>query len=302
MNEARMQELRDHAEALPWSLIDFQRLASCPRVGDAPSVFRGQGMEFEENRTYQPGDELRLLNWRLYARTGEMYTRVLQEERRPRVFLLADRRASMRFGTRRQLKATLAAGIASCHAWQARQQALPLGGMILEQSHRWFDPGVGEVALEHLLEGLNSPCEPLALDAIRISLEEALQLLIQRLPHGCFLLMISDFRDLDPHSAAPLLQQLVQRHSIRAIQVLDPVEQRLPHGGDLLFDDPSATVPIRLPARDQAMRQDYADLFSARQAALTDCLTGCGIPLQVCTTTDSVEDSLDVLRSVNDAG
>ncbi len=302
LDAARRLELQNHVQSLAWSLTDFQGQATQPLFGDAPSTFRGKGLDFEENRAYQPGDEPRLLNWRLYARTGELYTRVFREERRPCLFLLVDRRAGMRFATRRQLKVTLAAGLACCHAWQAQQHAFPVGGLILNPEARWFEPVMGETAMEPLIQSLLDPCPPLAFQDDQLPLEEILQLLLQRLSPGCFLLLLSDFSDLDVDSAASVLHQLSKAHSIRAIQILDPVEQELPDDADLLLDDPAAPDPILFSGGDSALRRDYAEIFSARQAALTACFSGNGIPLHVCTTRDSVEACLDMLRPVNHAG
>ena len=302
LDDDRQQELRQYAESLAWSLIEFDRQASDPRTGDALSAFRGHGLEFEENRVYQPGDEPRLLNWRLYARTGDLYTRVFREERRPQVFLLVDRRAAMRFGSRRQLKARLVAAMACAHAWQARQQALALGGLILSRELHWFSPAVGDTAGDRLIQSLSGPCRPLPFDADQPSLEEALQLVHQRLAPGSFLLLVSDFMDLESDSAMPLLHELAQKHSVRAVQILDPLEQQLPERGDLLIENPSRPQPIRLDSRDRGLRQAYAEMFSAMQSRLAACFAGCDIPFHSCSTADRVESCLNSLHPIHDAG
>jgi uncharacterized protein (DUF58 family) len=302
LDENRQQELRQYAESLFWSLIEFDRQASDPRTGEASSAFRGQGLEFEENRVYQPGDEPRLLNWRLYARTGELYTRVFREERRPQVFLLVDRRASMRFGSRRQLKAGLAAGLACVHAWQAWQQALALGGLILSRELHWFAPAVGDTAREQLLHSLSRPCHPLAFDVDQPGLEEALQWVHYRLAPGSFLLLVSDFMDLETDAVMPLLHELAQKHSVRAVQTLDPQELQLPERGDLVIENPSRPQPIRLDSRDQDLQQAYAEIFSVRQAQLAAGFAACHIPFHSCSTADKVESCLDSLRLTHDAG
>ena len=161
VDAAGLRELALYARSLPVSLAEFQRDAAHPLIGDSPSHYRGRGFEFEENRAYQAGDEPRLLNWRLYARSGDLYTRVFIEERRPQVFLLVDRRAAMRFATSGQLKVTLAVKIAACYACQAPQRALPVGGLILNQTAQWFTPALGDVALQAFVESLASACPPL---------------------------------------------------------------------------------------------------------------------------------------------
>ena len=76
--------------------------------GEYVSPRRGYGLDYEESRVYQPGDDLRFMNWRLTARSGEPHIKVFREERRPSAFILLDRRNGMRFGTRLRLKVTQA--------------------------------------------------------------------------------------------------------------------------------------------------------------------------------------------------
>lgn len=292
IDESELLELALHAQSLPWSLLAFRRPASHPLIGETLSSYRGRGFEFEENRPYQAGDEPRLLNWRLYARSGELYTKVFTEERRPQVFVLIDRRAAMRFGTRRQLKAALAAKIAACYAYQAQHQALAVGGLILNQAVEWFDPAMGDVALHTFVHSLAAPCPPLPFERDQPDFAESLQLLMHRLPGGSFVLLISDFADLDPDAAMPLLHQLATRHTLQAFQILDPVEPQLPMSGDFLIEDSAATRPLRIDGRDGLQQSLYTAAFEERQSKLTDCFHRCGIPFKACTTENDVETCL----------
>lgn len=292
VDDSELRDLALHAQSLPWSLLAFRRPASHPLIGERVSFYRGRGFEFEENRAYQAGDEPRLLNWRLYARSGELYTKVFTEERRPQVFLLIDRRGPMRFGTRRQLKAALAARIAACHAYQAQHQALAVGGLILNQAVEWFDPIMGDAALHTFVHSLAEPCPPLPFERDQPDLAESLQLLMHRLPGGSFVLLISDFADLDVDAAMPLLHQLATLHTLQAVQILDPVEPQLPINGDFLIEDGTAPRPLRIDGRDGLQQSLYKAAFDERQSKLTDCFHRCGIPLKTCTTENDVETCL----------
>jgi uncharacterized protein (DUF58 family) len=287
-----LRELARHAQSLPWSLLDFQRPAGHPLIGETRSLHRGRGFEFEENRVYQAGDEPRLLNWRLYARTGQLYTKIFTEERRPQAFLLLDRRAAMRFGTRRQLKVALACRIAACHAFQARQQALPVGGLVLNREADWFSPAMGEAAQQSFVDALVSACPPLPFAQDQPHMEECLRLLLHRLPSGCFVLLVSDFLDLDPVTAMPLLQQLAERHTVRAIQVLDPVEQALPASGDFLIEDERAAQALRIDGRDRLLQTLYRARVGERQSQLAAAFKSCAIPFTTCGTQDDLETCL----------
>lgn len=292
IDDSGLRELALYARSLPWSLLAFRRAASHPLIGETLSSYRGRGLEFEENRAYQAGDEPRLLNWRLYARAGELYTKVFTEERRPQVFVLMDRRGPMRFGTRRQLKATFAAKIAACYAWQAQHQVLAVGGLILNQAVEWFDPAMGEVALQTFLQSVTAPCPPLPFEHDQPDLAESLQLLMHRLPEGSFVVLLSDFADFDPDAAMQLLPQLTARHTVQAYQILDPVERRLPVNGDFLIEDGASPRPLRIDGRDGLQQTSYVETFEERRAKLADCFTQCGIPLKTCTTEDDVETCL----------
>jgi len=292
VDDTGLRELALYAQSLPWSLLEFQRHAVHPLIGETLSSYRGRGFEFEENRAYQAGDEPRLLNWRLYARAGDLYTKVFTEERRPQVFLLVDRRAAMRFATRRQLKAALAAKIGACYAYQAQHQALAVGGLILNQTADWFTPAMGEGSLHAFVQSLAAACPPLDFERDQPDLEESLQLLIHRLPARCFVLLVSDFSDLDPDSDVPLLHQMAAQHTVQAIQILDPVEQRLPTAGDFLIEDRASPQPLRIDGGDDVQQSLYTEAVKDRQSKLAACFNGCGIHFKTCTTQDDVETCL----------
>jgi len=287
LDETELAKLALYAQSLSEPLFEFQRHATHPLIGETLSMHRGRGYEFDENRAYQVGDESRLLNWRMYARTGKLYTRVFTEERRPQVFIIVDRRATMRFATRHQLKAALAAKIAACYAYQARQQALAIGGLILNQDSEWFTPAVGEDALSDFVLSLSKPCAPLDFEGDQPSLEEILQLLLHRLPAGCFLLLLSDFCDLDPELHVAELQHLAELHTVRAIQILDPIEQQLP-AFDLLIEDRGSSHPLRIDGRDNSLQHLYTQTFQDRQLKLAECFQSCHIPFKNCSTSDEV--------------
>jgi len=301
LDEAALRELARLAQALPWSLLQFRQHTTHPLIGETPSPQRGQGLEFEENRPYQAGDPSRLLNWRAFARSGELSTKVFAEERRPQLFLLLDRRAGMRFGTRRQLKAALAAKIAACYAYQAQAQALSVGGVVLEQTTEWFAPAQGENALQTLIAALAAPCPPLEFECAQPGLEASLRLLLHRLPPGCLVLVLSDFADLDPDSALPLLSELASRHTVQAIQILDPVERRLPTAGDFLIDDPASRRPLRIDSRNALQQTLYAEAADDGNARLRACLDSCGIAFRSCTTEDDLEACLGSPDAAYDA-
>src|SRR4051812_6220907 len=93
------------------------------------SRFRGRGVDYVESRNYQPGDDIRQMDWRVTARTGRPHTKVFQEEREQSILLLIDANASMRFGTRARFKSVQAARAGALLAWAAVQGGDRVGAL-----------------------------------------------------------------------------------------------------------------------------------------------------------------------------
>lgn len=288
IDEAEMQLLRAEASQQFGSLIRFERSVAHQRLGDRLSRFRGQGFEFEENRRYQPGDEHRLINWRQFARRGELFTKVFIEERRPEVTLLVDRRATMRFGTRTRLKAALAAQLAVYTLLQANHQVIPVGGVVLDEETRWFFPALGEVGLAPLMETIIAPCPPQPFEREQESLQQVLSQLDMRLGEGSFILLLSDFWDLEPELAAPVLHRLGEKHTVQAIQIHDQVEKILPPLDPLLIEDSGSGQTLVIDDHGRA----YHSAIEQHQFALQDCFAQNGIAFHPCDTKCSWRDCL----------
>lgn len=296
LDENELISQAHYAQSLPYSLFQFKHHTANPLLGEIPSSFRGRGYEFDDNRLYQAGDEQRTINWRLYARMGELYSRVFTEEHRPQVYLVIDRRANMRFATRKQLKARLAAKIAACYFYQAQQQGLSVGGLFLDEGLHLHSPGAGQATTDSFLQALIAPCPPFSHeqgDELNdISMLDALRDLIQRAQAGSFILLVSDFLDVAPEQAAPILNQLVAAHTVQAIQVLDPVEQVLPDDGDYYIANGSDAEPIRVNAGDNLQHDHYQQQVKDRQSRLSHCFEQNGVPFKSCTTLDEPDHCL----------
>ncbi|MDH5485082.1 MAG: DUF58 domain-containing protein, partial [Gammaproteobacteria bacterium] len=102
-------------------------------AGSFLSAFKGRGMEFDESRPYQPGDDIRALDWKVIARTSKPFTKVFREERERPVLLMVDYRRPMFFGTRNAFKSVLAAKAAALLAWSCAQHGDRLGGLIFSE-------------------------------------------------------------------------------------------------------------------------------------------------------------------------
>jgi uncharacterized protein (DUF58 family) len=288
LSTADVDELRPLAARFSHTLPALLE-TSQPWLGETNSVFRGSGYEFDENRLYQPGDEARFINWRLYARSGQLHAKVFHEEHRPGLFILLDRRAGMRFGTRRQLKVTQAARLACLYLYVAAQENLQVAGVNVEPDIHWHPTAQGEPALAAMQSDFIRPCPPIRALPSQPPLALVLRYLYAMLPPGQQIILISDFHDIDAEHGA-LLQQLADRHALRAWQVLDAAEQTLPEGGDYTLTDPGNEVRVIPRERAAELKQRYGKDFEARQAACVRQFQSSGIELTTVMNTDDIHD------------
>lgn len=233
------------------------------------SPFKGRGMEFDESRPYQAGDDIRSLDWRVTARTGKPHTKLFREERERPVILAVDYRPAMFFATRGCFKSVLAAQTAALLAWRASQQGDRLGGLIFSALEHWeIRPRLGSAATLHFLEQLarrSKPPQTQQAPTPADALNQALARLRRVTRPGSLLVLISDFRELTDIGQAHLAQ-LARHNEVILIFLYDPLEQQLPVAGRYRFSDTQREVV--LDTGDRALQQHYAQRFSQRQSAV----------------------------------
>ena len=126
--------------------LDVLRVNSL-QTGAYVSRFRGRGMEFDESRPYQPGDDPRSIDWRVTARSTTAYTKLFREERERPVFIAVDLRSSMHFATRGCFKSVSASRAAALLSWAAHHRGDRLGGLVFgDTTHRELKPRLGRQA------------------------------------------------------------------------------------------------------------------------------------------------------------
>jgi len=237
--------------------------------GDYLSAYRGRGIEFEESRPYQPGDDVRSIDWRVTARTGRTYTKLFREERQRPVLFCVDFRAAMYFATRGAFKSVVAARATALLAWSSHHQGDRVGGLIFsEDSHRELRPQRELAAILRLIRQLvafahwTGPSVP---PPVALPLSAPLSRLRRVTRPGSLVFIISDFRVLDP-GVERHLARLARHNSVVLISIHDPIEAELPPPGcyrvtnarrDLLLDSTSAEA-----------RERYRARFAERQAEL----------------------------------
>ena len=256
-------------------LVGLSRAAASVRLGhsgirarqsgDYQSPFRGRGMEFDESRLYQPGDDIRNIDWRVTARTGKAHTKLFREERERPVFVWIDLRRPMHFATCGRYKSVLAAQLAALIAWSALNNGDRVGGVVFsEQEHHELKPRRGRAAVLRLINRIVNDAawsQPAASGAARQSLEHALQRLHRVARPGSLIFLLSDFRGLDSQAQIPLAR-LSRHNDLALLFVYDLLEQTLPPPGRYKISD--GVREFQLDTSDRHLVKQYQQQFEAR--------------------------------------
>jgi uncharacterized protein (DUF58 family) len=263
---------------------------TAPRVrvvtsGGHLSPYKGRGVEFDESRPYQAGDDLRTIDWRVTARTGKPHTKVFREERNRPVFVWLDLRRPMLFATRGAFKGVRAAEGAALVAWSAIANGDRLGGLVFsETEHHEQRPALGARAALHLLQTICTDSlwqPPTTAEAMETDAERALLRLTRVARPGSLIFLFSDFRRLGADSDRHL-RQLAGHCDLLLVHVFDAIEAELPPPGRYRIEGRSKSFSIETGSA--AVRRRYAERFAARRAGLEDLSRLPGIRVVDCPT------------------
>lgn len=210
--------------------IATNRLVDQGVAGDYHSVFKGRGMEFAEVRPYQPGDDVRTIDWNVTARMGAPYVKQYVEERDLTVFLVVDVSGSLSFGSRAILKRELSAEIAALLAFAAiRNQDRVGAALISDRLELFLTP---QRRRTHVLRLVREVLERPARGAT--DLENGLDAVLSTLKRRSVLFFISDFLGSPPTRA---LKAAAARHDLIVVEIVDPRDQDLPNVGPVVLRD-----------------------------------------------------------------
>jgi uncharacterized protein (DUF58 family) len=250
-----------------------RELTSFPRVqarqmmaGGHRSRFRGRGMDFDEVRIYQPGDDVRSIDWRVTAKTQTPHTKIFREERERPVLVVSDLRSSMFFGSQR-LKSVVACEISAALAWAGLSANDRVGGLVFgaqrqaevksrrshhavlqfihelqDFSEQLLEPAVNQLSLAHILE-----------EARRFSLP------------GTTIFIVSDFHDFDEDCERHLFE-LARHGNLNFCRVFDRIETELPEPA--LYAVSDGEQQRLLDTSDKNLRDAFANAFEERSQRL----------------------------------
>lgn len=239
--------------------ISTRRVVNETLSGQYHSVFKGRGMAFDEVRQYQPGDEIRAIDWNVTARMNDAYVKVFTEERELTVMLLVDLSGSQDFGTREKTKGEQAAELAALVAFSAISNNDRVGLILFtDRVERFVPPKKGR---KHALRVI-SDVLTYRPQHRRTDLKAGLDYLnrVNKRKTVCFL--ISDF--IADGFESPL-RIAARRHDLIAIALRDPLEKELPAAGVALVEDPETGERLHVDLSDPAVRGAFATEVERRR-------------------------------------
>ncbi len=254
--------------------------------GEYHSVFKGTGIAFEEVREYQPGDDIRAIDWNVTARMGHPFIKRFIEERELTVMLLVDCSGSHEFGTRLHQKRVVAAELAAVLAFSAIANNDKVGLVAFtDRVERFVPPRKGT---RHVLRLIRDVLffQPKHRGT---SLQQALDYLNKVVHRRVIVFLLSDFLDKGYEKT---LKRTGRRHDLVAVRIADPREEELPAVGLLELEDAETGERLLLDTNSREVRAAYAEAGRARRAALRELTRSARVDLVDVTTDGSHLDSL----------
>ena len=227
--------------------------------GEYHSAFKGSGLSFDEVREYQPGDDVRQIDWNVTARTGTAFIKRYIEERELTILLAMDVSGSLRFGTHMHTKRTVAAELAALVAFCAVSNHDRIGLLCFTNDvEKTVPPNKGT---RHVLRVLRDILyyEP---QQNGTDLRTALDHLNKVQKRRAIVFLFSDFHEVP----AEALRRTAQQHDVICVRISDQRELEMPAVGLLQTVDPETGVRVLLDTDDAGFRRDYATAATQRQA------------------------------------
>ena len=199
------------------------------RSGGHLSRFRGRGVEFDESRVYQPGDDPRNMDWRVTARSGQPHVKLFREERERPVWLLVDHSATMRFGTRVAFKSVIAAHAAALLAWAAADKGDRVGGLVFDETRHFERRPIARTrGLLPLLKAMSEAPIP-GEEGGYANVSTAAHHLTHLVRPGSLVFLLSDFSGIH-NNDGDWLARLARGSEVVLVHVFDPAARRHDHG------------------------------------------------------------------------
>lgn len=254
--------------------------------GSHASRLRGRGLNFEEIRSYLPGDDIRHIDWKVSLRLGKAQIRAYTEERDRPLLVVVDQRMSMFFGSNRAFKSVVAAEVAALAVWMGFASGDRVGGVIFDDNNVVrIRPLSSRSRIKVLFGVLARMNQALHADSATrtnyAQLDAALQGVLQLAGHDYLICIASDFAGATERTRK-LLRQLSRHNDVIAAMVFDPLWQRMPEHRALVISEGRLQVELRI--EQEKVRAPLAGLFKDRTDEVAALLRSSGVPLMALST------------------
>jgi uncharacterized protein (DUF58 family) len=237
-------------------------------AGRHASRLRGRGLNFEEIRRYQAGDDIRQIDWKVTARTRKTHSRVFTEERERTTLLLVDQRLGMFFGSVEKMKSVVAAEAAALAAWRVLAQQDEVGALVFNDSDIVeLRPQRSSSAVMRILQAVVQQNQALSINAGTTAnpgmFNEVLRRCDRLARHDCLVCIISDGNGHDDETRR-LLTRIAHHNDVLFAFVHDPLEAELPDAGRLVFGDGQGQLEV--DTRQRGLQKRYRKGFASLRA------------------------------------
>ena len=244
------------------------------------SRLRGRGMDFDQVRAYQSGDDARSIDWRVTARTGEVHTKVFHEERERSTFILVEQSLHLFFASTGCFKSVLAAQIASLFAWASLQHNDRVGGLVFDDSSVTHIPAQRHKhSVLHFLQAIADANQRLQ-KPMTHNLNNPLLMVLQQAQRltrpGSLMILICNERHLNDDSSL-LLRRLAEHSELILVPLSDPLEHNLPDLGQAKFNMGSNSLAIN--THSNHLRKQWQKTGAAYQTAWQNLAQQLNAPL-----------------------
>ena len=250
-------------------------------AGEYHSQFKGRGMAFSEVREYQPGDDVRAIDWNVTARMNRPYVKIYEEERELTVMLLVDVSGSRNFGTQSQMKRDTMAEVAATLAFSTIENNDKVGVIFFsDQIEKFIPPKKGKSHVLHIIRELLS-FEP---EHTGTDINAALEFLTYAQKRRCTAFVISDFigkpipdPSLKGRGQTSPIVIASRKHDLSAIQIYDRRDAEMPNVGLLKVKDPETGARVWTDTSLASVRNAYGQAWRDQQEALEKVYTKTGM-------------------------
>lgn len=241
-------------------------------AGEYHSAFKGRGMSFAEVREYQPGDDVRDIEWNVTARTNRPHLKEYEEERELTVMLLVDVSRSLVFGSRGSSERELMVEIAASLAFSADQNNDKIGVLFFsDKVEKFIPPQKGRKHVLYIIrELLNFEASSRGTD-----IGVGLMYLMHVVPRRCVAFLVSDF--IDVHDYEVPLQIASRKHDMVAVHLYDELQRQLPRVGLVLTEDAETGKKRYVDTHDKEFQAYYEQEWATRYAAWKDLMRRCHV-------------------------